>query len=115
MHAQFNWKHLPAVLGALAFVVICARDQLAIAPTLIVVPALMGLAVGALARALGAGAATFFFLIFAATLCWLEPLYLDGLPTVLLAQLLGTILGRGLVAHEGAAPAHRAERAGAHR
>lgn len=97
MHPRFNWKHLPAVLGALAFVVIFARDQLFIAPFVIVVPALMGLAVGALGRTLGAGVATFFFLVFAGTLCWLEPLYFDALPTVLLAELLGAVLGRGLV------------------
>ena len=120
MHPRFNWKHLPAVLGALAFVVICARDQFYIAPFIIVVPALMGLAVGTLGRTLGTGVAALFFFVFAVTLCWLKPQYFDALPTVLLAELLGAVLGRGLVVRsgdldDGASGAARPTRAVAHR
>ena len=98
MPALFNWRHLPIVIGVLALAVMIAADRMFIPPYLIVVPALMGLAVGALARTLGSGAATFFFLIFSGTLCWLNPVFLDALPTVLVGMLLGTLLGRGLVA-----------------
>lgn len=100
MNASFNWRHAPAVLGAMAFGAICARDQLAIAPSLVVVPGLIGLAVGVIGRALGSGASLFFFLMFAGMLCWLDSGFLVFLPTVLLAELGGAVLGRGLVARE---------------
>lgn len=98
MNVEFNWRHMPAVLGAMAFGAVVARDQLALAPSLVVVPGLMGLAVGVIGRALGAGVSTLFFGLFAAMLCWLDGGFLYYLPAVLLSEVAGAVLGRGLVA-----------------
>lgn len=94
----FNWKHFFVVAAVLTLAVVVARDQMFIPPFLIVVPALMGLAVGAIARTLGAGGGGFFFVVFAGILCWLNPVFVEALPTMLIGMSLGTMLGRGLVA-----------------
>jgi hypothetical protein len=97
MAPRFNWKHLPAVLGALAFGVIVARDRFGIDPFLMVVPAMMGMVLGPLGKVLGGGVALFFAALFTGVLCWFEPFFFAHLPSVLLAMVCGGILGQGLV------------------
>lgn len=98
MYARFNWRHMPAALGALAFGAIWARDQLAIAPELIGVPSMMGLAVGVIGRAFGFGVALFFFLVFGVSLCWFDGFFLQYLPMVATALFVSALIGHGLVA-----------------